>query len=50
MVRCEPPAAAHHALAPPVLDESFLRLDARPVEAIERAGRDFPVETGAVGR
>ena len=41
--------AAHHALAPPVLDDRFGRLDAGPVEPVERPGRQRTVELRAVG-
>ena len=42
--------AAHHALAPPVVDDRLRRLGARTVEAIERAGGNVAVELRAVGR
>ena len=41
--------AAHHALAPPVLDDGLRRLDAGPVEAVERARRQRAVELRPVG-
>ena len=34
--------AAHHSLAPPIVDQALAELRAGPVEAVERAGRDIP--------
>src|ERR1700722_3477629 len=42
--------AAHHSLAPPVLDDRLGGLHARPIEAIERTRRDIAVELRAIGR
>lgn len=41
--------AAHHALSPPVADESLRHFRARPVESIERAARDIEVKLSTVG-
>ena len=41
--------AAHHALAPPVLDHGLRRLRARPVVAVEGAAREVEIELRAVG-
>src|SRR5262245_11697656 len=41
--------AAHHALAPPVVDDGLGYLRARPVVAVEGAAREFPIEMRAVG-
>src|SRR5262245_19091650 len=41
--------AAHHALAPPVLDHGQGRRRARPVVAVEGAARHLPVQLRAVG-
>ena len=41
--------AAHHALAPPVLDQAFQRFHAGTVEAVERARRQREIELRAVG-
>src|ERR1017187_9423855 len=41
--------AAHHALAPPVLDNRLGGFHARSIEAIERARRDVAIELGAIG-
>ena len=39
---------AHHALAPPVLDQAFLGFHARAVEAVKRTGRQVAEELRAV--
>src|SRR6267142_2809574 len=41
--------AAHHSLAPPVVDQALRDLRARTVESVERAGRNVEVELRAVG-
>src|SRR6476661_1974391 len=41
--------AAHHALPPPIADQTFGDLRAGLVEIIEGAARDFEVELSAVG-
>jgi len=41
--------SAHHSLAPPVLNDRFRGFDAGPVEAMEGARRELPVEHGPVG-
>src|SRR6059058_2339629 len=41
--------AAHHALAPPVLDHGLGHLRARPVVVVEWAARELPIELRAVG-
>ena len=42
--------AAHHALAPPVLDDRLRGFHARPVEAIEWPLRQVAIELRAIGR
>src|SRR4029453_13440439 len=42
--------AAHHALAPPVLDDPLRGFRARPVEAIEWSLRQIAIELRAIGR
>src|ERR1035437_9520802 len=41
--------AAHHALAPPVLDNRLGGFHARSIEARERPRRDVAIELGAIG-
>jgi signal transduction histidine kinase len=41
--------AAHHALTPPILDDTFMHRRTITVEALEGAGRYVPEELGAVG-
>jgi hypothetical protein len=41
--------AAHHALAPPVLDDRFDRFDARTVEAVEGGRGQVAVKGGTIG-
>src|SRR5437868_9009726 len=41
--------AAHHTLAPPVLDHGLRGFGARPVVAIERTGRKVAIELRAIG-
>ena len=42
--------AAHHALAPPVPDDTLGCFGASPVEAVEGPTRDIEVELRAIGR
>src|SRR4051812_16108776 len=41
--------AAHHGLTPPVVDHALQHLRVRPVVAVERAAREFPIELRPVG-
>src|ERR1700730_2953245 len=41
---------AHHALAPPILDDRLRGFGARPVETIERIRRQVEIELRAIGR
>ena len=41
--------AAHHRLAPPIVDDRLGHLGAGPVEAVERPAREIAVELRAVG-
>src|SRR5271168_295234 len=41
--------AAHHTLAPPILDNSLRNLRTRPIEAIERTRRHIEIELCPVG-
>ena len=42
--------AAHHALAPPIINEALIYLGSRAVEAVERARGDIEIELRPIGR